>query len=1126
MNTINFNQKPILTTLSEKINLQANHFKSILVLIVTLFFQYYTYGQTLLECESTINPSELVKDYKIAPGTKSITFTIKGGDGGDAYLRGGTCNRRVRGGSGATVNATFEVGTGIDQLQAGGTLRVFVGQKGGTEQTGCAPSPAAVTGAGGGSSAILYLPPGKSPSAKEWYLLAEAGAGGGAARPVAGIFRVGGRAFAVEGGGSSGGDSGGNVNSSVGPTASGDRVGSGGQIGWLGDRVDGTTMAKSGKGPNTSTSLFELLANSVAVSTGGERNNRLSGGDGFNGGGIQGTGGGGGGGFGAGAAKMNFAGGGGGSFVNSFFKGSNRTKTDGANGGGTESNGTATITTKSPLTAKCQSIIVQIDNTESVSINPQDIDNGSELGCEGSMTLDKSSFNCSNVGANIVKLTVQDANRQATCTAAVLVENKVGPVARCKNHVVQLDANGNATFSASDIDNGSSIACGNVNLSVENTNLSCSDIGTQPIILTVSARNKIATCTAYVTTEANLTPIARCKDHTIQLDANGNGTLSAMDVDNGSSAICGNVSLSVDKTNLTCLDDGIQLVTLTAKVGDRMATCTSNVRVEDQITPIARCKDHTIQLDVNGNGILSTMDVDNGSGAVCGNVSLSIDKTNFACTDIGNNTITLTVSKSPSNKATCTANVKVEDNLAPTLLCGALEVTLDENGTATITTQQLESIATATDNCGIASRSLDQTIFDCSELGTNTVSLTAKDVNGNSSTCNAEVTIVDHKAPEVQCQDLTISLGVNGIAKLTPLQVDNGSKDNCVITSYTLDKTAFTCDNLGDNLVQLTVTDNSENKATCNAILTVELGSDLAEFSTQSIGTTTGTATYDPCSGYYHLTSTPTTSYHSKVGYGEFTYVTLTGDFTFTAELKSLTSNGMGGLMVRESGNANALMAWVGKYGYSMIGGVNLNLGDQVISQRKGRASRTVVLTATRSGDMITFKQGRRTLLKVRMAMGTSIQVGMFLSSSNSSEAKASFNNVSYSTTNNTSAIQISNDNMSPYERAVSVSSSKEGEAKVSPLRGLGGGKNTTLTLKTWPNPSLDFVNIDLKVFVGNEALLNVFDLSGQLMLREDLGMIYQQQHIQDVQTLPPGVYIISLESAGQVAKSRVVIAR
>ena len=85
--------------------------KTILILLVVLLFQNNTYGQTLLECGLNYDIGSLVSDYEIAPGTKSITFTIKGGDGGDAYLRGGTCNKRVRGGSGATVTATFEVST-------------------------------------------------------------------------------------------------------------------------------------------------------------------------------------------------------------------------------------------------------------------------------------------------------------------------------------------------------------------------------------------------------------------------------------------------------------------------------------------------------------------------------------------------------------------------------------------------------------------------------------------------------------------------------------------------------------------------------------------------------------------------------------------------------------------------------------------------------------------------------------------------------------------------------------------------------------------------------------------------------------------------------------------------------
>src|SRR5690606_4639653 len=57
----------------------------------------------------------------------------------------------------------------------------------------------------------------------------------------------------------------------------------------------------------------------------------------------------------------------------------------------------------------------------------------------------------------------------------------------------------------------------------------------------------------------------------------------------------------------------------------------------------------------------------------------------------------------------------------------------------------------STDNCGIASMTLDISSFDCSMIGTNTVTMTATDDSGNTSTCTSTVTVQDLTAPEVFC---------------------------------------------------------------------------------------------------------------------------------------------------------------------------------------------------------------------------------------------------------------------------------------------------------------------------------------------------------------------------------------
>ena len=165
--------------------------------------------------------------------------------------------------------------------------------------------------------------------------------------------------------------------------------------------------------------------------------------------------------------------------------------------------------------------------------------------------------------------------------------------------------------------------------------------------------------------------------------------------------------------------------------------------------------------------------MDNGSYDNCAVATTTLNKTDFDCTDVGTNTVTLTVTDVNSNVSTCTATITVQDNVNPTAICQNLTVQLDANGAGSITAAQVDN--GSSDNCGIASMSLSQTDFDCTDVGANTVTLTVTDDNSNVSTCTATITVQDIINPTAICQDLTVQLDASGAATITAAQVDNGS---------------------------------------------------------------------------------------------------------------------------------------------------------------------------------------------------------------------------------------------------------------------------------------------------------------------------------------------------------------
>ncbi|WP_298543377.1 FG-GAP-like repeat-containing protein [uncultured Aquimarina sp.] len=471
-----------------------------------------------------------------------------------------------------------------------------------------------------------------------------------------------------------------------------------------------------------------------------------------------------------------------------------------------------------------QDIIVQLDASGSASITPAQIDNGSSDNCGiQSMSLDITSFDCTNVRTNTVTLTVTDVNGNSdTNTAIVTVEDTVTPSVITQNITVQLDASGNVSITPAQIHNDSSDNCGIQSMSLDVTSFDCMNIGTNTVTLTVTDVNGNSdTNTAIVTVEDTVLPSVVTQDITVQLDASGNGSITPIQIDNGSSDNCGIQSMSLNITSFDCTNVGTNMVTLTVTdVNGNSDTNTAIVTVEDTVLPSVVTQDIIVQLDASGNVSITPDQIDNGSSDNCGIQSMSLDTTSFDCTNVGANTVALTVTDVNGNSDTNTAIVTVEDTVAPSVITQDITVQLDASGNASIIPAQIDN--GSSDNCGIQSMSLDITSFDCTNVGTNTVTLTVTDVNSNSNTNTAIVTLEDSVVPIVITQDITLQLDASGNATIVPVQIDNGSSDNCGIQSMSLDITSFDCTNIGTNTVTLTVTDVNGNSDTNTAIVTVE----------------------------------------------------------------------------------------------------------------------------------------------------------------------------------------------------------------------------------------------------------------------------------------------------------------
>ncbi|HQV51459.1 MAG: HYR domain-containing protein [Flavobacteriales bacterium] len=560
------------------------------------------------------------------------------------------------------------------------------------------------------------------------------------------------------------------------------------------------------------------------------------------------------------------------------------------------------IDTISP-TPTCQNITVQLDASGTVVLSGTQLDNGSFDNCAiTTFALDIYSFNCTNLGVNTVLMTVTDQSGNSnTCSATVTVEDNAAPTAICQNITVQLDATGNASITAADIDNGSNDACGIASIGADMTSFDCTNTGANTVTLTVTDNNgNVSICQSIVTVQDTVAPIAVCQNVTTYLNATGNATINAMDLDNGSSDACGGLTFSASQTTFNCGTTGANNVTLTATdaygntatcdatvtaidtiaptaicqnvtytlpntlnaqvtvmpsqlnngstdictgstftisrtvfqhvgtfpdtlfvtdASGNVSYCVSMATINDFTTPIALCNDTTIYLSGAGTSVITANDIDGGSTDNGTIVSMTASQYNFNCSHQGANNVTLIVTDEANNSAFCTAIVTVLDTIAPTAVCQNVSVTLDPSGNASVTGLQIGGLST--DNCGLGNLTLSLSQYTFPNAGVFNVTLTVTDASGNTNSCVATVTVVDNIQPNAVCQPITIYVDATGSASITGNDIDGGSFDNDSLATIIASPNVFNCGNLGANTVVLSVTDMGGNTDDCAAVVTV-----------------------------------------------------------------------------------------------------------------------------------------------------------------------------------------------------------------------------------------------------------------------------------------------------------------
>ena len=329
--------------------------------------------------------------------------------------------------------------------------------------------------------------------------------------------------------------------------------------------------------------------------------------------------------------------------------------------------------------------------------------------------------------------------------------------------------------------------------------------------------------------------------------------------------------------------------------------CT-NAAIADQ-TAGANCS-----ATINGNMVTGVTDPDLDV------LTITVNPTTLS---LGANTVTVTASDGNGGICNTTITVDVVDNTSPTANCPSPPTLSNDAGQCGADVNF--TIPAPDDNCPGATSSVSHASGSFFNVGTTVVTVTAMDAAGNTDQCTFNVVVNDTEVPTPVCKTTTVAIQPDGSYTLQESDVFDAiaSTDNCGVDDVSFPAATYECAHDNQNfIIPVSVTDASNNTASCNASITVKIGDALPGGWTASdignSGTMGNSTSFDPCAtttpsaGDFVITGGGNNATSSTTDNVAFAGQTVCGDGTITAKIESISAGGYGGLMIRETTTAGS----------------------------------------------------------------------------------------------------------------------------------------------------------------------------------------------------------------------------
>ncbi len=436
-------------------------------------------------------------------------------------------------------------------------------------------------------------------------------------------------------------------------------------------------------------------------------------------------------------------------------------------------------------------------------------------------TLSQSVFSCEHIGENFVDVTVTDgAGNFVTDQVTVTIGDDLPPNFTASNVVLQLDETGTAQINKEDVFTNVSDNCGVTDSILTKIYFDCSDLGANTVTAYMyDGYNYSPTQDFTVAVEDNMAPEVLVENITVYLDATGSASIVADDILNSVYDNCEVADTVLNKTVFDCSNIGENNINITVSdVNGNETIETAVVTVVDDEVPILVTQDHTLELNENGEATLYNEDVVLNASDNC-QLDTTLSQNVFSCTNLGANTIDVTLSDDYNNQTTEQAEITVVDLLAPQVVGQDITIELDETNAATIDKEMV--VLSASDNCTVADTLLSQSVFSTGDIGQVTVNITVFDGSGNNTTIPIEVTVLENQSPQLVTRPIYLGLDESGSALIHAADVIESVSDNHQLADTILSHNEFSCNDIGQVTIDVTAIDINGNTTVEQALITI-----------------------------------------------------------------------------------------------------------------------------------------------------------------------------------------------------------------------------------------------------------------------------------------------------------------